>query len=98
MKKKKKQKNALTEMMSGANGRLSSKRILGTFILLVLLTVIVIDSFWGSPNNWLGEAFITMLIGAFSLLGIGVFEKRYDLNRRDKDYQDYQDYQEGGEC
>lgn len=63
------------DMFSGANGGISSKRVLGSFILVVLLVVIVINTFWGNQNTWLGEAFITMLVGAFALLGIGVFEK-----------------------
>lgn len=66
------------DMMSGTNGGISSKRVLGSFILIVLLVVIVINTFWGADNHWLGEAFITMLVGAFALLGIGVFEKKLD--------------------
>lgn len=73
----KKQKGFWADMFSGANGVVSSKRVLGSFILVVLLVVIVINTFWGAENHWLGEAFITMLIGAFSLLGIGVFEKQF---------------------
>ena len=64
-------------MFTGANGRISSKRVLGTFILLVLLTVIVISVFRDVQAVWLGEAIMTMMIGAFALLGIGVFEKRF---------------------
>lgn len=64
-------------MFTGANGRISSKRVLGTFILLVLLTVIVVCVFTGYEGTWLGEAILTMMIGAFALLGIGVFEKRF---------------------
>ena len=67
----------LGSMFSGANGRISSKRVLGTFILLVLLTVIVISIFRDVQAVWLGEAILTMMIGAFALLGIGVFEKRF---------------------
>lgn len=73
---KNKQKTFWQDMMSGANGGISSKRVLGSFILIVLLVVIVINTFWGADNHWLGEAFITMLVGAFALLGIGVFEKK----------------------
>ena len=67
----------LGSMFSGANGRISSKRVLGTFILLALLTVIVISIFRDVQAVWLGEAILTMMIGAFALLGIGVFEKRF---------------------
>lgn len=73
-----KNKTFWQDMMSGANGGISSKRVLGSFILIVLLVVIVINTFWGADNHWLGEAFITMLVGAFALLGIGVFEKKLD--------------------
>ena len=64
-------------MLTGANGRISSKRVLGTFILLVLLTVIIICIFTGYEGAWLGDAVLTFIIGAFALLGIGVFEKRF---------------------
>ena len=64
-------------MLTGANGRISSKRVLGTFILLVLLTVIIICIFTGYEGTWLGDAVLTFIIGAFALLGIGVFEKRF---------------------
>jgi len=70
-------KNKWDTMLTGANGRISSKRVLGVFILLVLLTVIVICIFTGYEGTWLGEAVLTLMIGAFALLGIGVFEKRF---------------------
>ena len=74
----KKKHNPLWDtMFTGANGRISSKRVLGCFILLVLLVVLVICVIRESQFVWLGEAIITMMIGAFALLGIGVFEKRF---------------------
>ena len=73
-------------MFTGANGRVSSKRVLGVFILLVLLAVIVICVFTGYEGTWLGEAILTMMIGAFALLGIGVFEKRYTNPIQGPDY------------
>ena len=69
--------NRWDTMLTGANGRISSKRVLGTFILLVLLTVIIICIFTGYEGTWLGDAVLTFIIGAFALLGIGVFEKRF---------------------
>ena len=69
--------NRWDTMFTGANGRISSKRVLGTFILLVLLTVIIICIFTGYEGAWLGDAVLTLIIGAFALLGIGVFEKRF---------------------
>ena len=69
--------NKWDTMLTGANGRISSKRVLGMFILLVLLIVIVICIFTGYEGAWLGEAVLTMMIGSFALLGIGVFEKRF---------------------
>ena len=38
---------------TGANGRISSKRVLGTFILLVLLAVLVVCIFTGREFTWL---------------------------------------------
>lgn len=64
-------------MFTGANGRISSKRVLGAFILIVMLVTLVVCIFTGYESTWLGEAVLTMIIGAFSLLGIGVLEKRF---------------------
>lgn len=73
-----KQKVSLwSTMLTGANGRISSKRVLGCVILVTLLVVIVICTFIKPELVWLGEAFITMMVGGFALLGIGVFEKRF---------------------
>ena len=73
--------NRWDTMLTGANGRISSKRVLGMFILLVLLTVIIICIFTGYEGAWLGDAVLTLIIGAFALLGIGVFEKRFKSPR-----------------
>jgi len=73
----KKGQSQWSTMLTGANGRISSKRVLGCFILLVLLAVMVVCVFVKPDITWLGEAFITMMVGAFALLGIGVFEKRF---------------------
>ena len=93
--KKKKSSKFLDSMFSGANGRISSKRVLGVFILLVLLTVIVISVFRDVQAVWLGESIMTMMIGAFALLGIGVFEKRFkNPIPKGEDFAD-SDYDEG---
>lgn len=82
-------------MFTGANGRVSSKRVLGVFILLVLLVVIVVCIFTGRESTWLGEAVLTMMIGAFALLGIGVFEKRFTTPiPKGEDYGDSDNYDE----
>ena len=90
---KKKTNKFLDSMFTGANGRVSSKRVLGVFILLVLLTVIVISVFRDVQAVWLGEAIMTMMIGAFALLGIGVFEKRFkDPIPKGEDFAEDSDY------
>lgn len=89
----------IKNMLSGANGRISSKRVLGAFILIVLLAVIVICIFTGYEGTWLGEAVITMMIGAFSLLGIGVLEKRYqDYGRKEPEHEQERYPEEEGEA
>ena len=72
------------DMLSGANGGISSKRVIGSFILLVMLLVIVAGVFFSPDSAWINEAVVTMLIGAFSLLGIGGVEKRR-MNGHDND-------------
>lgn len=87
----KKKNNFWDSMLSGANGRISSKRVLGALILLTLLTVIVISVFRDVQAVWLGESIMTLMIGAFALLGIGVLEKRF----KDPLHNDEQNEDEG---
>ena len=95
---KNKKNKFLDSMFSGANGRISSKRVLGVFILITLLTVIVISVFRDVQAVWLGEAIMTMMIGAFALLGIGVFEKRFkDPIPKGEDFAD-SDVDEESQC
>ena len=96
---KKKREQFIDSMFTGANGRVSSKRVLGVFILLVLLTVIVICVFRDVQAVWLGEAIMTMMIGAFALLGIGVFEKRFkDPIPKGEDFADSDPGGEESQC
>ena len=96
---KKKREQFIDSMFTGANGRVSSKRVLGVFILLVLLTVIVISVFRDVQTVWLGEAIMTMMIGAFALLGIGVLEKRFkDPIPKGEDFADSDPGGEESQC
>lgn len=75
-----------TQMFSGANHRISSKRVFGASILTVITIAVIVKIFIGDNPIWLGEA-ILMLIGvAAGLLGLGVLEKKYDnINKSEEE-------------
>lgn len=84
----KKFNNFLTQMFSGANNRISSKRVFGAGILTLLTLAVIVNMFIDNSPAWLGEA-ILMLIGvAAGLLGLGVLEKPHKNNKEDNNDED----------
>lgn len=75
----------LKEMFSGANNRLSSKRITGAFCVisstLVILFIALTDPSFPSISSLLEWVLIT---GA-GLLGLGVAERKFSNNTKNKE-------------
>ena len=73
----KKQKSFFTQMLSGQNGEISSKRFLGSVILLVLTAAVTVNIFLGEPHEWLGRVIDTLIITAGALVGLGIADKAF---------------------
>lgn len=58
----------LRELFSGADGRLSSKRIIGTLSIITAVVMDVLGS--GTP-----EVRRALIYGGFAAIGVGIFEK-----------------------
>lgn len=73
-------KSLLMSMFSGGNNRVSSKRVLGSFVIVVMTIMVVICVFTQEDATWLSSAIDTLIITAGALLGLGIadnaFEKR----------------------
>ena len=73
-------KSLLMSMISGGNNRVSSKRVLGSFVIVIITIMVVICVFTKEDATWLSSAIDTLIITAGALLGLGIadnaFEKR----------------------
>lgn len=63
-------KKILREIFSGANGKLSAKRVIGGFAMLVALTCTTILVFRDGSNNVVENLLMTIFITSVSLLGL----------------------------
>ena len=72
----------LMSMILGGNNRVSSKRVLGSFVIVVMTLMVVICVFTKEDATWLSSAIDTLIITAGALLGLGIadsaFEKKAD--------------------
>ena len=79
----KKQKSFFAQMLSGQNGEISSKRFLGSVMLLVLTAAVTVNIFLGEPHEWLGRAIDTLIITAGALVGLGIADKAFVKKKTD---------------
>ena len=70
----------LMSMILGHNNRVSSKRVLGSFVITVMTLMVVVCVFVKEDASWLSSAIDTLIITGGALLGLGIadtaFEKR----------------------
>ena len=75
-------KSLLFSMILGNNNRVSSKRVLGSFVIVVMTLMVVICVFLKEDASWLSSAIDTLIITGGALLGLGIadnaFEKKTD--------------------
>lgn len=86
-------RSLLLSMILGNNNRVSSKRVLGSFVIVVMTIMIVVCVFTQEDATWLSSAIDTLIITAGALLGLGIadtaFNKKQDdtNNKYNKPYQ-----------
>ena len=75
-------KSLLMSMILGNNNRVSSKRVLGSFVIVVMTLMVVVCVFFKEDASWLSSAIDTLIITGGALLGLGIadtaFDKKHD--------------------
>jgi lipopolysaccharide export LptBFGC system permease protein LptF len=80
----KKCKSLLMAMLSGSNNRISSKRVLGSFVIVVITLMVVICVFTKEDATWLSSAIDTLIITAGALLGLGIADTAFDKKQENQ--------------
>ena len=65
-------------MISGNNNRVSSKRVLGSFVIITMTIMVVVCVFTQEDATWLSSAIDTLIITAGALLGLGIADNAFD--------------------
>ena len=78
-------KSLLMSMLSGSNNRVSSKRVLGSFVIVVMTIMIVVCVFTQEDATWLSSAIDTLIITAGALLGLGIADTAFEKKQEGQD-------------
>jgi small neutral amino acid transporter SnatA (MarC family) len=76
-------KSLLLSMILGNNNRVSSKRVLGSFVIVVMTIMVVVCVFTQEDATWLSSAIDTLIITAGALLGLGIADSAFDKKQED---------------
>lgn len=71
-------KSLIVSMLTGKNNRVSSKRVLGSFVIIAMTIMVVICVFTKEDATWLSSAIDTLIITAGALLGLGIADTAFD--------------------
>ena len=76
-------KSLLMSMILGNNNRVSSKRVLGSFVIIVMTIMVVVCVFTQEDATWLSSAIDTLIITAGALLGLGIADNAFDKKQEE---------------
>ena len=71
-------------MILGNNNRVSSKRVLGSFVIVVITIMVVVCVFTKEDASWLSSAIDTLIITGGALLGLGIADTAFDKKQEDQ--------------
>ena len=71
-------KSLFLSMILGSNNRVSSKRVLGSFVIVVMTIMVVVCVFIKEDASWLSSAIDTLIITGGALLGLGIADNAFD--------------------
>jgi small neutral amino acid transporter SnatA (MarC family) len=71
-------KSLFMSMICGRNNRISSKRVLGSFVIIVMTIMVVVCVFIKEDASWLSSAIDTLIITGGALLGLGIADTAFD--------------------
>ncbi len=77
-------KSLLMSMIIGKNNRVSSKRVLGSFVIVVMTLMVVTCVFFKEDASWLSSAIDTLIITGGALLGLGIADTAFDKKQDDQ--------------
>jgi small neutral amino acid transporter SnatA (MarC family) len=77
-------KSLLMSMILGQNNRVSSKRVLGSFVIVVMTLMVVICVFFKEDASWLSSAIDTLIITGGALLGLGIADNAFDKKQENQ--------------
>ena len=73
-----KNRSFLMSMILGNHNRVSSKRVLGSFVIIVMTLMVVVCVFIKEDASWLSSAIDTLIITGGALLGLGIADGAFD--------------------
>lgn len=71
-------KSLFLSMILGNNNRVSSKRVLGSFVIITMTIMVVVCVFIKEDASWLSSAIDTLIITGGALLGLGIADSAFD--------------------
>ena len=74
-------KSLFLSMLSGSNNRVSSKRVLGSFVIVTMTIMVVVCVFTQEDATWLSSAIDTLIITAGALLGLGIADNAFEKKK-----------------
>jgi small neutral amino acid transporter SnatA (MarC family) len=77
-------KSLFFSMILGNNNRVSSKRVLGSFVIVVMTIMVVVCVFTKEDASWLSSAIDTLIITAGALLGLGIADTAFNKKQEDQ--------------
>ena len=89
-------KSLLISMLSSRNNRVSSKRVLGSFVIVVMTIMIVVCVFTQEDATWLSSAIDTLIITAGALLGLGIADTAFDRKQEEQNNKYNNNNNDGG--
>jgi len=82
-------KSLFLSMILGNNNRISSKRVLGSFVIVTMTIMVVICVFTQEDATWLSSAIDTLIITAGALLGLGIADNAFDKRKENQNNNKY---------
>lgn len=77
-------KSLFLSMLSGHSNRVSSKRVLGSFVIVSMTLMVVICVFIKEDATWLSSAIDTLIITGGALLGLGIADNAFDRKHEEQ--------------
>ena len=77
-------KSLFLSMILGNNNRVSSKRVLGSFVIVVMTIMVVVCVFIKEDASWLSSAIDTLIITGGALLGLGIADRAFEKKQEDQ--------------